>query len=131
MEKIIDTLDWPLVYFAMPVQVSDDYADTVLAHITAIYERASPFVLFLKGPALPHHSPQFLTAYLRWSKENHALQQRYCRGAIRIEPDDDARKYYLQQATQYNASGQAAYPYHVVATKEEAHTLAASLLAPS
>ncbi|MGK2889456.1 MAG: hypothetical protein ACSLEN_11155 [Candidatus Malihini olakiniferum] len=73
----------------MPVRVSDDHADVVLAQITAIYERTSPFVLFSETAGFwPHHLPQFLTAYLCWSKENHALQQRYCRGAIRIESND-------------------------------------------
>lgn len=131
MENVIDTRDWPLVYFTMPLQVADEQAAAVLAQITAIYDRAAPFVLCMDGPALPQHSPQFLSAYLQWSKANHALQQRYCRGAIRIEADDDARQRFEQHAAQYAASGQAAYPYHVVATQEEANRLAASLLGAS
>lgn len=128
MENVIDARDWPLVYFTMPAQVADEQADAVLAQITAIYDRAAPFVLCMDGPALPQHSPQFLTAYLQWSKAHHALQQRYCRGAIRIEADSEARQRYQLHAVQYAASGQAAYPYHVVATEQEAHALAASLL---
>lgn len=127
MHPFIDTRDWPVVYLSMPDSVPDEHADASLTELVKLYARAEPFILCMSGAELPQHSPQFLSAYLRWTRDHFALQRRYCLGAIRIEADEPARLKYQRRAADWAKSGQAPYPYHVVATQEEALALAQTL----
>ncbi|MBB5736251.1 hypothetical protein FHT09_001991 [Xanthomonas arboricola] len=120
MTQFVDTRDWPLVALHMPEHVPDAQADALLAQLQAVYARAEPYVLLMQGAQLPRQSAQFMAAYTRWSRDSFALQQRYCLGAVRVVEDPAMRDEYSRQADGWNASGQAAYPYRIVATHTEA-----------
>lgn len=120
MDDFIDARHWPLVVLHMPEQVPDERSDALIAQLEALYARALPFVLLMDGAELPRHSARFMAAYAHWSRENHALQRRFCLGAVRIEADAARRSEYTRKAGAWNASGHAPYPYEVAATHEEA-----------
>ncbi|MCC4620770.1 hypothetical protein LL965_11975 [Xanthomonas cassavae CFBP 4642] len=129
MIPFVDTRDWPLVALHMPEYVPDAQADALMAQLQAVYARAERHVLLLQGAQLPRHSAHFMTLYTRWSKDSFALQQRDCLGAVRVVEDPVARGEYACQADAWNASGQAAYPYRIVATQAEALAQARAWLA--
>jgi hypothetical protein len=124
----IDTEAWPEVWLSMPEQVPDSQAESYMAQIQQLYARQQRFVLYMTGADLPHHSSAFMNSYLQWTRDNISQQQRYCAGAIRIEPNNLLREKYLQWAQHWVQSGQAPYGYFVVATESEAQALAITLL---
>lgn len=124
----IDTEAWPEVQLSMPEQVPDSQAESYMTQVHQLYARQQRFVLYMTGADLPHHSPAFMNRYLQWTRDNISQQQRYCAGAIRIEPNNVLREKYLQWAQHWAQSGQAPYGYFVVATESEAHALAITLL---
>ncbi|MGQ5247299.1 hypothetical protein [Xanthomonas arboricola] len=113
----------------MPEHVPDAQTDALMAQLQAVYARAEPYVLLLQGAQLPRQSAHFMAAYTRWSRDSFALQQRDCLGAVRVVEDPVARGEYARQADGWNASGQAAYPYRIVATHAEALAQAQAWLA--
>ncbi|NHF68377.1 hypothetical protein FFY45_22250 [Xanthomonas hortorum] len=129
MTPFVDTRDWPLVTLHMPEHVPDAQAGALMAQLQAVYARAERHVLLLQGAQLPRQSAHFMTLYTRWSKDSFALQQRDCLGAVRVVEDPVARGEYARQADAWNASGQAAYPYRIVATQAEALAQARAWLA--
>lgn len=124
MNDFVDTRSWPLAHLHMPLQVSDNQAAELLAQIESLHARAEPFALLMDGAELPRHSPRFMQAYTQWSRDNFALQQRYCVGAVRIEADETLRREYAEKAQAWEKSGPTPYPYHIVATNAEAEALA-------
>lgn len=128
MNGFVDTRSWPLVYLHMPVRVHDNQATELLAEIQALYARAEPFALVMTGAELPRHSARFMSAYAQWSCDNFALQQRYCVGSVRVEADEVLRKEYMGKAQVRETSGQAIYPYCIVATNAEAEVQARTWL---
>lgn len=128
MNDFVDTRHWPLVGLHMPEHVPDERSDGLMAQLKALYARAEPFVLLMDGAELPRHSARFMAAYAQWSRDNLALQRRYCLGAVRIEADEAQRREYARKADAWNASGHAPYPYRIVATSEEARAQAIALI---
>ncbi|CAM3686455.1 hypothetical protein [Paracidovorax anthurii] len=131
MNDFVDTRDWPLVGLHMPQRVPDERADALMAQLEALYARAEPHVLLMDGAEQPRQSAGFMAAYTRWSRQSFALQQRYCLGAVRIVEDEAQRREYVRKADAWNASGQAPYPYRIVATHSEARAQAHAWLARS
>lgn len=123
----IDAACWPLVVLRMPNHVPDEDADELLVRIQALYGRNEPFALLLEGAELPRHSPRLMNAYAKWSRDNHALQQRYCVGAVRIEADETRRREYLAKMDG-GAAARMPYPYRVVATRAQAEAQARAWL---
>ncbi|MCW5263156.1 hypothetical protein D5045_24385 [Verminephrobacter eiseniae] len=129
MNDFINVRDWPLVGLHMPERVPDEQADTLMAQLEALYARAEPHVLLMDGAQQPRQSARFMAAYIRWSRENFDLQQRYCLGAVRIVEDEALRRETARKANAWNASGQAPYPYRIVATRDEARAQAHAWIA--
>lgn len=114
-ETIIDTTDWPRVWYVMPARVSDEEAPAHIAALQAVLDRREPFVLIFSGVELPKDSAAFFRLYRQWGKETRALQQQFCRGAVRVEPDAGKRRSLWRKALQYLTSRSVPYPYQVVA----------------
>ncbi|MFS2225866.1 hypothetical protein [Pantoea sp. B65] len=119
-EEIIDTSRWPLVHYVMPEQVPDSLAEQHVAALQAILDRQQPFVLIFSGVELPKNSARFFRLYKQWGSRTRAAQQRYCRGAVRVEPDDARRRSFWRQALRYLTTRAIPYPYQLVASHAEA-----------
>lgn len=120
-KPIIDTHQWPLVYYVMPERVSDEETETHIRALQSIIDRQQPYVLIFSGVELPTDSAHFLREYKAWGKRTHAGQQLYCRGAVRVEPDDEKRNAMWRKAQRYiTDSSIIPYPYRVVASDLEA-----------
>ncbi len=116
----IDTAAWPLVHYVMPEKVADGDAEAHMKALDAVLNRNEPFVLIFSGAEIPRDSSLFLSLYRQWGKRTLEQQKRFCRGAVRVEPDAAKRKSLWRKALRYVASKRAPYPYVVVATETEA-----------
>jgi len=119
-ESIIDTQAWPLVHYVMPEQVDDQHAEQHIAALQAVLDRQQPFVLIFSGVELPKNSAGFFRRYKEWGKRTRDAQQRWCRGAVRVEPDAAKRRSFWRNALRYLTSRTIPYPYKVVASHHEA-----------
>jgi hypothetical protein len=124
VESVIDSSRWPLVYYVMPERVSAEDAHHHIAALQAILDRQQPFVLIFSGVELPSDSAQFFRQYKAWGKRTRSAQQRYCLGAVRVEPDAAKRRSLWRKALRYLTSSTIPYPYQVVATEQEAENQA-------
>jgi len=131
MLNVIDSSHWPLVHYVMPERVEDEVAGEHIAALNAILTRQQPFVLIFSGVEQPKDSPQFMRLMRTWSVNTRAEQQRWCKGAVRVEPDAAKRRSLWRKALRYVQSRAAPYPYQVVASDEEAQRLAHRWLAGS
>lgn len=121
---LIELDHWPLVYFRMPEQIPDHDAAQHIDMLQSVLARKQPFVLMISGAEQPRQSGEFLRRYKAWSRDCTAQLKAYCRGAVRVEPDDTKRNSLWHKAQLYMAQKMAPYPYSVVATDEEAHSQA-------
>jgi hypothetical protein len=128
MQNVIDSSHWPLVHYVMPERVSDEDAPEHVAALNAVLTREQPFVLIFSGVEQPKDSAEFMRLMRKWSVETRAEQQRWCKGAVRVEPDESRRRSLWRKALRYVQSRAAPYPYKVVATHDEALDLAARWL---
>ncbi|MCU5775500.1 hypothetical protein N5923_19365 [Erwiniaceae bacterium BAC15a-03b] len=119
-EQIIDTSGWPLVHYVMPESVPDSLAEHHIAALQAVLDRQQPFVLIFSGVELPKNSALFFRLYKAWGSRTREAQQRYCRGAVRVEPDEAKRRSFWRQALRYLTTRTIPYPYKVVASHAEA-----------
>lgn len=119
-EKIIDTRAWPLVHYVMPEQVADHEAEHHIAALQAVLDRQQPFVLIFSGVEMPKNSAHFFRLYKAWGKTTREAQQRWCRGAVRVEPDEAKRRSFWRSALRYLTSKAVPYPYKVVASQADA-----------
>lgn len=117
---IVDTSNWPIVTYEMPEQVPDSEAKAHIDAMQAVLDRKEPFVLIFHGTEYPRDSKHFMKTYRKWGLATRDLQKTYCKGAVRIEPDETKRKSLLKQALAYLTSRFMVYPYKVVATMAEA-----------
>ncbi len=129
MQNVIDLSHWPLVHYVMPERVEDDVAGEHIAALNVVLTRQQPFVLIFSGVEQPKDSPEFMRLMRAWSIDTRAQQQRWCKGAVRVEPDDAKRGSLWRKALRYVQSRAAPYPYKVVATGQEAQQLAQTWLA--
>lgn len=129
MESVIDISRWPLVYYVMPEQVSEEDAHKHIAELQAILDRQQPFVLIFSGVELPQNSAEFFRQYKAWGKRTRTAQQRFCRGAVRVETDAAKRRSFWRKALRYLTQSTIPYPYRVVANEAEAQEQAAQWLA--
>lgn len=120
VKPVIDTSQWPLVYYVMPEQVSAAESESHIQALQSVIDRQQPYVLIFSGVELPRDSAHFLREYKAWGKRTFAEQHRYCRGAVRVEPDDETRSALWQKAQRYVSDGSIPYPYRVVASDSEA-----------
>lgn len=119
-EVMIDTRAWPLVHYVMPERVADEDAPQHIAALQAVLDRQQPFVLIFSGVELPKDSAHFFRLYKKWGSETRAAQQRYCRGAVRVEPDEAKRRSLWRKALRYLTTRTIPYPYEVVASGQQA-----------
>ncbi len=119
-ESIIDTHAWPLVHYVMPAQIPDSEAEQHIAALQAVLDRQQPFVLIFSGVEMPKDSAHFFRLYKAWGARTKAAQQRYCRGAVRVEPDEAIRRSFWRKALRYITTRTIPYPYEVVASHDEA-----------
>lgn len=117
MIEFVDARCWPLVDLHMPEVVPNDQAAAYLAAYAALFTRGERFALLMDGAELPHHSPTFMTGYMDWVTANHALQQRWCAGAVRLQPDPVARRQVEERMQAWRATGKAPYPTATVADR--------------
>lgn len=110
MFDFVETRGWPLVDLHMPEIVPDDQATDYVAAYAALFAHGEPFVLLMDGNEVPNHSPTFMTTYLEWVEANRALQQQWCAGAVRIEPDPAVRQRIDDKTRAWRAAGKALYP---------------------
>lgn len=129
MLNVIDSSHWPLVYYVIPERVEDDVAGEHIAALNEILTRQQPFVLIFCGVEQPKDSKEFMRLMRAWSVDTRAQQQRWCKGAVRVEPDEAKRRSLWRKALRYVQSRAAPYPYKVVASNEEAGQAALALLA--
>lgn len=119
-EPAIDTSAWPLVHYVMPEHVGQDETPHHIAALQTILDRQQPFVLIFSGVELPSDSAHFFREYKAWGKRTRSQQQRYCRGAVRVEPDEAKRRSFWRKALRYLTASTVPYPYRVVASEQEA-----------
>lgn len=117
---IVDTSNWPIVTYEMPEQVPDSEAKAHIDAMQAVLDRKEPFVLVFYGAEYPKDSQPFMKSYRQWGMTTRDQQKAYCKGAVRIEPDENKRKSFFKQALTYLTSRALVYPYKVVATMAEA-----------
>lgn len=129
MPNVIDSSQWPLVHYIMPERVNDEDAAEHIAVLNAILTRCQPFVLIFSGVEQPKDSPRFLQLLREWSIATRQEQQRWCLGAVRVEPDEAKRRSLWRKALRFVQSKAAPYPYKVVASAHEAHQQADAWLA--
>ena len=125
----LDISTWPIAKYRMPDQVADDQAEQHVAAFEALLARNERFALVFHGPEMPRDSKHFLKLYSAWFKRTRALQKKLCAGAIRVEPDERKRRSFLRKAFAYANGLIIPYPYRIVATVDEAETLARQWLA--
>jgi hypothetical protein len=119
-EEIINTRSWPLVHYVMPEQVPDNEVEQHIAALQAVLDRQQLFVLIFSGVELPRNSAHFFRRYKNWGKMTREAQQRWCCGAVRVEPDEVKRRSFWRNALRYLSSKAVPYPYKVVASQVEA-----------
>ena len=119
-QPAIDTTQWPLVHYVMPERVSAEETESHIQALQAILDQQQPFVLIFSGVELPADSAHFFREYKAWGKRTRPLQQRYCRGAVRVEPDEAKRRSLWRKAMRYLTASTIPYPYRVVASEKEA-----------
>lgn len=119
-KPIIDTRQWPLVYYVMPDRVSVEETEAHIQGLQSIIDRQQPYVLIFSGVELPTDSAHFLREYKAWGKRTYADQQRYCRGAVRVERDEEQRNALWRKALRYVNESTIPYPYRIVGSDEEA-----------
>lgn len=117
---IVDTSAWPVVTYEMPERVADDEAKAHIDAMQAVLDRKEPFVLVFHGTEYPKDSKLFMKSYRKWGLETRDQQKAYCKGAVRIEPDEKKRRSFFKQALTYLTSKTMVYPYKVVASMAEA-----------
>lgn len=126
---IVDTSTWPIVTYEMPEKVPESEAQAHIDAMQAVLDRKEPFVLIFHGTEYPRDSKQFMKSYRQWGMATRDQQKAYCKGAVRIEPDEKKRKSLFKQALTYLTSRAMVYPYKVVATMGEAKKQAEAWLA--
>ncbi|MBF1995900.1 hypothetical protein [Serratia symbiotica] len=119
-QPAIDTSQWPLVHYVMPERVSAEETSIHIQALQAVLDQRQPFVLIFSGVELPTDSAYFFREYKAWGKRTRDQQQRYCRGAVRVEPDEGKRRSMWRKALRYLTASTIPYPYRVVATELEA-----------
>lgn len=117
---IVDTSAWPIVTYEMPERVADDQAQAHIDAMQAVLDRKEPFVLVFHGTEYPKDSKLFMSRYRKWGMATRDQQKAYCKGAVRIEPDENKRKSFFKKALTYLTSQAMVYPYKVVASMAEA-----------
>lgn len=129
MTLFVDTRTWPIVRLTMPDHVPDAEAEAHVEQLQAVYALEEPFVLIMAGAELPRHSPAFMQAYGAWAMTSMEVQRRLCRGAVRIEPDEQLRAAYRERAAAAARAHPQPYAYAIVADETEASELAGRWLA--
>lgn len=125
---ILDTSAWPIVTYELPESVADSDAQNHIDEMQALLDRKEAFVLIFHGTEYPKDSKLFYKIYREWGKRTKSEQKLYCRGAVRVEPDEKKRKSLFKMAMNFLTKQSVPYPYHVVASMAEAHEQAGKWL---
>lgn len=129
MDQHLDTSSWPIVFYEMPEEIPDSEAQNHVDEMQSILAKQQPFVLIFHGVEYPKKSKLFYKTYRQWGKDTKDLQKKFCRGAIRVEPDEKKRKSLFKMALRYLTAQAIPYPYKVVASMDEARGQADQWLA--